>query len=274
MEIKEHLLRNDSVEFVESPNHGGKLKNGRPDSIVIHYTAGGSAKGAIRTLCNPQRQASAHVVVDKDGSITQLVPFDTVAWHAGKSSYEGRHGFNNFSVGIEIDNAGRLEKTEEGYTSWFGREYPAREVIRAVHKNRSEPAYWHKYTEEQINAVFELCTLLIQTYPIDLIVGHDDISPSRKTDPGPAFPLIKLRERLIEKDRALEGGEEERAFSGITGTVTASKLNIRSAPRLEAGKIAPPLAAGTLLEILDESDGWYRVNVVTRGWVSKQYVST
>ncbi|MBD3223450.1 MAG: N-acetylmuramoyl-L-alanine amidase [Caldithrix sp.] len=278
MDIKNHRLKNSGFQFKESPNHSGKMKDGQPDSIVIHYTAGGSAESAVRTLSNPARKASAHLVIGRDGSVTQLVPFDTVAWHAGRSSYEGRSGFNNFSIGIEIDNAGKLTKTEEGHTSWFGKDYPAKDVIRATHRNEHQPSYWHKYTEQQINLVFDVCSVLIDTYAITLIVGHEEIAPSRKTDPGPAFPLDKLRERLLQTERAedgsADGSADEETMQGNVGVVTASKLNIRSEPWLQAKTAAPPIPRGTMLKILDETDDWYQVDVITRGWVSKKFVST
>jgi len=273
MKIEQHRLKDDSVEFQESPNHGGKLEAGEPDSIIIHYTAGGSLDGAVRTLTNPARKASAHLVIGRDGSITQLVPFDTVAWHAGKSSYDGRSGFNKYSVGIELDNAGRLTKSEGGYTSWFGRTYPGEEVLHATHRNESQPAYWHTFTEMQINLTFDLCELLIGAYPIESIMGHEEISPTRKSDPGPAFPLDKLRTRLLVRDRVDEGPDDAAPTSGKVGMVTASRLNIRSAPGLGAERAGPPLPRGTMLDILEESDGWLKVDVRSRGWVSREYVA-
>ena len=274
MKIKNHRLKGEKVEYQESPNHSGKMENGGPDTIVIHYTSGGSVEGALNTLCNPNISASAHLVVGRDRSITQLVDFDTIAWHAGRSSYQCRKSFNNFSVGIEIDNAGQLEKAEEGYVAWFGRNYEPEEVIQATHSNQNRPAFWHKYTEDQIKLVFEICQELISAYPIELIVGHEEIAPSRKIDPGPAFPLDKLRTRLLEQDRAKDGEDEGLISPEKTGLVTANRLNIRSNPWLGARTVAPPLPGGTELEILEEQDGWYHVNVVSKGWVSKKYVSS
>ncbi|MCF7886556.1 MAG: N-acetylmuramoyl-L-alanine amidase [Candidatus Marinimicrobia bacterium] len=274
MEIKNHRLKGKNIKYQESPNHSGKLKNGVPDTIVIHYTSGGSVEGAISTLCNPIIKASAHLVIGRDKSITQLVNFDTIAWHAGRSSYKGRNSFNNFSIGIEIDNAGKLEKSEAGYVAWFGRNYQSKDVIKAVHRNQSESTYWHKYTEDQIELVFEICEELIKTYPIELIVGHEEIAPSRKIDPGPAFPLDKLRTRLLSHNRAEDGSDEKIVFTQKMGVVTANRLNIRSDPWLGAKTVAPPLAGGTELKILDETNGWYHVDIVHKGWVSKKYVSS
>ncbi len=214
-------------------------------------------------------------MVAQDGKITQLIPFDTIAWHAGRSSYQGRVGFNRYSIGIEIDNAGRLSKSGSKFAAWFGRKYEADDVVKAVHRNESKPDHWHAYSEEQISAVSEICQALINTYSIDTILGHEEISPKRKSDPGPAFPLDKLRERLFMADRSQEEPEEEPdSEHGGTGLVTASKLNIRESSNRHARMVAAPLQKGSLVKILGESDGWYQIEIATRGWVKKDYVKT
>jgi len=268
-----HLLEGDGVTFKESPNHGGAFGTGLPDTIIVHYTAGSSAESSVETLCDPKTKASAHLVIGRDGRIAQLVPFDTIAWHAGKSTYRGRVGFNKYSIGIELDNAGRLTKSGGGYNAWFGKTYAEADVVEAVHRNESTPAYWHLYTEEQIVIVHEVCVNLAATYRITSILGHEEISPSRKIDPGPAFPLDKLCERVLYRDRADEGEEELPPVQHV-GLVTASKLNIRSAPALSAATVAPPLTQGTIVEIVRETDGWVEVKVQTRGWVKREYIKT
>lgn len=272
MIITNHRL--DGVNFVESPNHGGPFAEALPDTIIIHFTAGGSAESSVSSLCNPASKASAHVVVGRDGSLTQLVPFNTVAWHAGQSSYGDRVGFNKYSIGIEIDNAGRLTKSGNTYVAWFGRAYPEDQVIEAVHRNETRPAFWHRYTEEQISTVYDLCELLVGTYGVNLILGHEEISPGRKTDPGPAFPLDKLRERILRRDRS-DDTQPAAPFMKKPGVVSASKLNIRSSPRPSAPTVALPLLQGTMVDILQESNnGWCEVAVPIRGWVKKEFVSS
>lgn len=204
--IKNHKL--EGVDYVASPNTSGKFRAKLPDSIIIHYTAGGSLQGAVSTLTARNSKASAHVVVGRDGKIVQLVPFDTVAWHAGVSSYGGRSYYNQYSIGIEIDNAGELKPSGSGYLSWFNKRYGADEVVQAVHRNQTGPSYWHVFTEEQIETVQELCETLMGTYDIKEILGHEEIAPGRKTDPGPAFPLDKLRERLLGEGRSAGAAEE------------------------------------------------------------------
>ena len=271
MQIIDHLLTGDDTKQVESPNRSGKFKTGLPDAIIIHYTAGADAASSIRSLCNPQSKASAHVVVARDGKITQLVPFDTVAWHAGKSSYGGRDGYNNYSIGIEIDNAGLLTKTGDSYQSWFGRGYLAEQVIAAVHRNEKTVKYWHTYTEAQISAVEELCVLLMGEYSIKQILGHEEISPGRKVDPGPAFPLDKLRDKLLKPGRSEDGPAEEALPE--KGTVTADSLNIRIGPSASAAMAALPLKKNAVVSIHQEKDGWYEVSVEVKGWVLAKYVT-
>ena len=197
MHIEDHLLRGDGVEFTESPNIGDPFGPGYPDTIVIHYTACRDPGAAVATLTDPGRKVSAHLVVARDGAVTQLVRLDTVAWHAGVSAWKGRTALNRFSLGIEVDNAGRLEARDGRYLAHFGDSYPAAETVRAVHRNETGAAYWQAYPESQLNFVERLCRLLIREYGIVEIVGHEEIAPDRKVDPGPAFPLDEMRTRLL-----------------------------------------------------------------------------
>lgn len=276
MKITRHLLQGDAKRKVtagDTPNKGGIFAAGLPDTIVLHFTAGRDAKSAIRTLTDPKVKASAHLVVGRDGSITQLVPFNVVSWHAGKSSYEGRNGLNDFSIGIEIDNAGRLEKQGEKFFSWFGREYAPADVHAGVHRNESESTYWHRYQEQDIAIVGEICELLIRAYPIKQILGHDEIAPGRKTDPGPAFPLDKLREKLLAADRDETDPPAPEANKPLaTGIVTASSLNIRKDANPAAPKAADALAQGSPVKILARKPGWLYVAAECRGWVSADFV--
>ena len=198
MKIDNHRLVGEGVRHAESPNQGGPFAPGDPDTMVLHYTAAASVEAAVQILSDPAREVSAHVVVGRDGEIVQLVSFDIIAWHAGRSVWAGREGLNKHSLGIEVDNAGQLQEQEGRYLSWFGQEYPSEEVVRAVHRNQTVASNWHRFTDEQLRAVEELCALLARTYGISHILGHEEISPGRKIDPGPAFPLDALRQRLEE----------------------------------------------------------------------------
>ena len=272
MKITNHKLAD--VPFKKSPNTGGLFGEDMPDTIVIHYTAGASTESSVNTLCSPATGASAHLVVARDGGITQLVPFNTIAWHAGQSSYKGRNGFNKYSIGIEIDNPGRLTKSGEKYYAWFGKEYPREVVFEGVHRNETTLSFWHRYTEEQISTVFRICEILTEHYGIKLILGHEEISPGRKSDPGPAFPLDKVRERVLDKDRRADRPAIGLPVTQKRGIVTAGKLNIRSSPLMSAVTVASPLTRGTILNIEEERGGWYKVKVEIEGWVKKDFVKT
>mgnify|MGYP006283743277 CR=1 FL=1 len=277
--VTRHILAGDDVEYLATAHKdSGFFDEGLPDTLVIHYTAGGSLEGAVNALRDPHVRASAHLVVGRDGRIKQLIPFNKIAWHAGQSSWQGRSGLNRYSIGIEIDNAGKLSKTGDLYKTWYGGIIPQEHVYYGTHRNESSPAYWHDFTEKQITCVFELCRVLRDKYDIVTIVGHEEISPGRKIDPGPAFPLDKLRNVLLEDRSADEPvvRPDEPDASPIpgkkAGIVTASSLNFRSAPNYNAAPLSGPLPNGTKLTVLDEEHGWYKVDVPQTGWVKKEYV--
>ncbi len=197
MRISGHRLHGERVTYRSSPNHGDLFTPPNPDTVIIHYTACPDAASAIATLCDPERRVSAHVVVGRQGDVTQLVPFDRVAWHAGVSRWGERESLNQYSLGIEIDNAGQLKLEEGRLVAWFGQQYPQDEVIQAVHRHQTQLTSWHRYTDTQTGVVMQLCRLLMDAYGIRHILGHDEIAPMRKVDPGPAFPLDAMRGQLL-----------------------------------------------------------------------------
>ncbi len=197
MEIRNHILQGENINFILSPNRGDFYEDGALDTIIIHYTASGSAASAIETLTDIDRQVSAHLVIGRDGQISQLLPFNVIGWHAGVSRWGIREGFNKYSIGIEIDNAGMLEEKDGNFVSWFGKNYPPEEVVKGVHRNHTELSYWHVFPQFQIDVVETVCKMLIEAYKISHILGHEEIAPDRKVDPGPAFPLDDFRARLL-----------------------------------------------------------------------------
>ena len=269
MKIRNHKLKGENTNFKGMPKHSGVFSNEMPDTIVIHYTASGSAESAINTLSNPNVKASAHIIVDWDGSITQLIPFNKIAWHAGRSSWNGRTGLNKFSIGIEIVNPGHLKKVGQQYQSWFGKFYPEEVVISAFHRNESKERYWHIYKEEQITTVKEVCELLIEKYDIKEILGHEEIAPKRKTDPGPAFPLDKLRDTIFSNRK--ESNPDTGEFP--KGIVIANELNIRENPTATSNKVNSPLPQGTEVTILDKSSNWLYVSTKIKGWVHENFIN-
>ena len=156
-----------------------------PDTIVLQYTAGTNALSTAYYLTRPDVAASAHLVIDRNGDIIQLVPFNVEAWHAGKSFHLGRVNLNHYSIGIELDNLGKLRREGDKFIAECGKEVPASEVF--VDEQEDQPTYWHRYPETQLRTVVLVCALLSEHYPIRYLLRHSDITP-RKIDPGPAFP--------------------------------------------------------------------------------------
>lgn len=251
----------------KSPNTSGPFGAGMLDTLVIHYTGGASGSSSAAWLCNPQAQASAHVVVDRDGTVFQLLPFNQIAWHAGWSSHNGRQGLNKYSIGIEIDNAGILQKSGAAFVSSFGKLIAPEEVVEATHRHHITPAFWHKYTEVQLEVVEALSRQLVEAYGLKYLVGHEEISPGRKIDPGPAYPLEALRNKVLYSARNVDQGN--------IGRVTASSLNVRSGPGVHHPPVIDPLPHGSLVDVVDQRGDWLHVHVAVLqhyGWVHRRYV--
>ena len=198
--INHRLCRDDGTPypFMESPNHGGVIE---PEILTMHYSAGGGVGAVNAHFMNPDADASSHALIGRDLSITQYVPFNIRAWHAGVSVWDGRESVNDFSIGIELDNAGMLGPyLADQWRAWWGRLYPGSEVTVAIHKNRISPNGWHIYRPEQIDAAVQLAKSLVGEYNLRAIVGHEDVAPDRKVDPGPAFPMAEFRRRVMDHD--------------------------------------------------------------------------
>ena len=136
--------------------------------IIIHYTGMRLESSAIKKLCDFNSKVSAHYFIKKNGNILNLVPDLYEAWHAGKSSWKNFKSINKYSVGIEIQNSGHYYSYE-------------------------------KFSIKQINSLKKLLKKLIKIYKINRknILGHSDISPNRKKDPGEKFPWKNLSKNKL-----------------------------------------------------------------------------
>ncbi|HLY46988.1 MAG TPA: N-acetylmuramoyl-L-alanine amidase [Stellaceae bacterium] len=155
-----------SVRERPSPNHGsrGEPPDMRPiNMLVLHYTGMQSAAAALDRLCDPAARVSAHYVVEEDGTLWRLVPEARRAFHAGVSCWQGEQDLNYVSVGVEIVNPGH----EWGYRAFPEAQMAALEVLcRDILARHSIPSY--------------------------RVVGHSDIAPDRKSDPGELFDWPRL----------------------------------------------------------------------------------
>jgi len=272
MKIVNHRLVHDDgtpYPFRDTPNKGGVIT---PRWLVMHYTAGGSASESIEWLANPDAKASAHVVIAKNGDITQMVDFNKRAWHAGESTWKGVDGLNSYSIGIELDGFGYLGKTGPGQWKFRNTSVPDSEVVQATHKYGSPTGGWPKYPQVQLDAALQLARLLVQTYRLEDVIGHDDISPGRKQDPGPAFDMAGFRAAATGQSG---GGAQPTEPAGARFRVTTT-LNVRSGPGTSNPPVAgSPLATGTIVRGVEDRDGWKRIQAEgsgVAGWVSAQYL--
>ncbi|GLS21253.1 N-acetylmuramoyl-L-alanine amidase [Labrys miyagiensis] len=148
---------------VASPNHGERVGTASPSMLILHYTGMPGGQGALERLADPAAQVSCHYFVGEDGEIIQMVPEARRAWHAGQSNWEGITDINSHSIGIEIVNPGH---------EWGYRDFPA----------------------VQMAAVRALCSDIVSRHAIlpQHVLGHSDIAPLRKTDPGERFDWASL----------------------------------------------------------------------------------
>ena len=193
MQIKNHRL-------VDAPFRAAKLTGGAivPTVVVLHDTAGRLDKGNSVEWLATTPKASVHFVVEIDGTITQLVPTNRRAGHAGQSHFHGRDDVNAFSVGIEIVNPGRMTPVPGGGMSWFKVLYPDVTVMTTPEHGHGA---WMDYPEAQIVAVEQLLHALFAAIPtLTDITTHWYISPGRKVDTNPLFPLESIRGRVLGRD--------------------------------------------------------------------------
>lgn len=151
-----------------SPNFDDRPAGTPVDTLVLHYTGLPSAAAALDRLCDPAAKVSAHYLIDEDGTVYRLVPESMRAWHAGISCWRGQRGINGRSIGIELSNPGH----EYGYRD---------------------------FTQAQMAALAELAEAVLARHPIPAcnILGHSDIAPDRKLDPGERFDWQGLVRRGI-----------------------------------------------------------------------------
>lgn len=154
-------VRNVVSKQFQSPNFDER--NAQIEHLILHYTDTKSAQDAIDILISPERRVSAHYVLAEDGTLFNLVDESKRAWHAGVSYWRGKENLNASSIGIEIVNPGHL----------YG---------------------YRPFTEEQYKVLIPLCQRIKSQYQIsDInIIGHSDIAPDRKKDPGELFDWALL----------------------------------------------------------------------------------
>lgn len=170
--------------------------------LVYHFTAGWTADNSVDFWESPAADgANAHAIIDRDGTVIQCRPLNKTAGHAGDSKWADPktgtvyRGLNNCSIGIELANIGDLDRSVYPRTMGplAGKAIPR---IQARHKNGGPTTKWEVYPDVQIAAAIALGDAICKACNLDDVVGHDDIAPDRKNDPGPAFPMAEVRAAL------------------------------------------------------------------------------
>jgi N-acetylmuramoyl-L-alanine amidase len=217
-----------------SPNHAPRPADAAIDVLVLHYTEL-PLKDSLDILCDGAREhrVSAHYVLAEDGTLYRLVSEDCVAWHAGRSHWRGREALNATSIGVEIVN---------------------------LHGDR------HDYPRAQIAALIELCRGILARHPAIVprnVVGHSDIAPKRKMDPGLRFPWATLalssiglwpRAATAPLEGDVQAALERFGYPPAVGVTTAdivASFQRRFRPSRVDG-IADPQTRALLASLLDQ----------------------
>ena len=162
-EVRNHILFRDGISVPTRPSRNyTRGVTIEPRIIIIHYDGVKKGTGGLEWLTDPTSKVSAHLWIARNGHVVQILPFNLRAWHAGDSEWDGEPNCNSYSIGIENEGDG---------TDW---------------------------PEAQIKALIEVVIALKEHYHTVATVGHEDVAPERKVDPGPNFPWDRL-ERALNK---------------------------------------------------------------------------
>ncbi|WP_370170312.1 MULTISPECIES: peptidoglycan recognition protein family protein [Hyphomonas] len=186
------------IEHVASPNFNERK---HPlDMLVLHYTGMATGEAALERMCDPKAEVSAHYMVWEDGRIAQLVEEDKRAWHAGVASWQGQQDLNSRSIGIEIVNGG--------------------------HDFRAPDGSLPPYPRPQIHALLDLVHDILGRHaiPATRILGHSDIAPLRKQDPGEHFPWERLARAGISLWPDFDGTTNEVIGKGLERGASGSSV--------------------------------------------------
>ena len=209
-----YLTTDDGRRFQEIKPHPNGYdssdRNPAPKYIIMHFTTGTKMESTISHFKNSSAGVSTHLLIGRDGRVTQFLPFDRIAYHCGYSWWERQSNLNAFSIGIELDNAGMLRKGKDGTWKMRSVFIPNENVQQAVHWKQFRandpkryPA-WEKYTDVQLQVALNIVKALVKRYDsIKEILGHDDVNIRNRYDPGPLFPMKEFRKALFNREAPL-----------------------------------------------------------------------
>lgn len=290
MKLARHKVQD--VAFQPARWAGGSIT---PEIVILHDTASSLNKGsAANYLAENSAKVSVHFVVETDGTIVQQVATNRRANHAGKSSYNGRADCNGFSIGIEIVNAGKMTRVLPSSAnlllaarSWWGQAFVDNDqTVDLVEMSTPEhgDGVWMSYPAEQIAAVEQLLACLFRDIPtLRDITTHWYVSPGRKVDVNPLFPLAHIRARVLGRDDPADADADAATIAVPGGSFVqvvspVSPLNLRRWPSFNPNVIGT-VPHGAVLPVLGRGDfasqRWLKVLFDGReGWVVERYTAT
>lgn len=184
-----------------------------PYGAVVHFTAGHYTRGVQNAISSIESSPYFFCCLGTDGQLVQANPFNQWGYHAGKSAWiingKKQSGVSNLLVGIEINNPGRLDKVNGKYYTWYdkARKNPLDpKSVRVIDKDDAniQAGYYLPYTKEQESALVELFLWMKANNPdvfnFDYVLGHDEVAPKRKSDPGGALSMTMPKFRQLLKD--------------------------------------------------------------------------
>lgn len=281
MRVKNHKI--EGFPFRQAKSMGGAIT---PEIVIVHDTASRLTKGSAAQYLRTASNVSVHFVIERDGTIEQQVPLNRAAWHAGRSSFNGRGGCNGFSIGIEIVNPGIMSlRGEFKAVSWWGEEF---DFDNGLLVEKTTPQHgdgvWMSYTPEQIDAVETLLRALFDGVPtLKDITTHWYVSPGRKVDTNPLFPLEQIRARILGRDDPADDAADmvsapPTAAELVRVKTAGSNLNLRRWPSINPnvigaipnGEVLPTLRVG---DPTGPAKGWVKVLYGgLEGWVAGDYL--
>jgi len=181
-------ITNMDIAQIPSPNFGKRRGGATPDLIVLHYTAMATAGAALERLCDPECEVSSHYLIGADGAVAQLVQESQRAWHAGAGCWGNCNDVNSRSIGIELAN--------DGTSPFAAAQMDALEYLMA-----GVMARW--------------------SIPAERVIGHSDMAPGRKSDPGARFDWRRLAQGRLSvwPDANLCSDLDESWFRDFTATI-------------------------------------------------------
>ncbi len=185
----------------------GTYSKGYPQGLVVHHTAGHQDKLGKSGVAYGREQGHLYLYMDMHGKIFQAFPLNKWGYHAGKSSYPGLgSGVSAKLVGLEVAAAGKLDRAGSGWKTYWGKPLPKEQVREIPKKNANQqPGAYQRYTAAQEASIIELCLWLKKNNPavfnFDYVLGHDEVAPTRKNDPGGSLSMTMPALRELLKKR-------------------------------------------------------------------------